>query len=339
MKKLIIVITFLLYVLTIVHAQSDNEGIIVPGETLAEKFTWLTRSADSHNTYILIVTANENIDPQTIEYKGAINITIILKGDNENRTIRLRSHGSMFTISSDIVFILENNITLQGHAGNDNAIIRVNGGSFIMRHGSTITGNSNTSSNSYIGSPDTGGVYLNSGTFEMTDGNITDNNGRGVYVANNTTFTMNSGNITGNGNIVANGGGVYVDGTFTMRDGVISGNVANTSGGGVAVQFYGTFNMRGGTITGNKAGSNGGGVVVGSHVKFIKTGGVITGYNTDQSNGNVVKDDDGVLARRGHAVFVNGNIRKEITADSEINMSYNASGSNWRKPIVGGWEN
>ena len=61
-------------------------GTMVPGNSLAEKFAWLQRSAESHNTYILEVSANENIAPTTLEYKGAINVTVVLRGDNVNRT-------------------------------------------------------------------------------------------------------------------------------------------------------------------------------------------------------------------------------------------------------------
>jgi hypothetical protein len=60
---------------------------------------------------------------------------------------------------------------------------------------------------------------------------------------------------------------------------------------------------------------------------FTKSGGTITGYNSDQNNGNVVKDDAGnVIARNGHAVWVNQNLRKETTAGPGINLSNRDSG-------------
>jgi len=70
-----------------------------------------------------------------------------------------------------------------------------------------------------------------------------------------------------------------------------------------------------------------------SRSTFAKTGGTITGYNSDRSNGNVVKDDNDVLARRGHAVQVNDNIREETAAGPGVNMSY----SNGK--ATGGWDN
>jgi hypothetical protein len=267
-------------------------GTIVPGSSLTEKLAWLQRSADSHNTYILEVNANENIDPHTFYYEGAINITVVLRGDNINRTIRLKSHSWMFKIRSNVTFILDNNITLHGHPGNTSPLVWPDsGGTFIMRPGSTITGNINTSRNL------NGGAVGINGTFEMIGGTIS-------------------------GNTSPIGGGVTNFGKFIMRGGIISGNTASEGGG---VYTSGTFTMNDGIITGNTAGGNGGGVHF-SGGTFNKSGGTITGYSSDSINGNVVKDDAGnVLARRGYAVFVNSGRRKETTAGPEVSLNNNTA--------------
>jgi TolB-like protein len=301
-----------------------TEGTMVPGNSLSEKFTWLDRNADSHNTYILVVNANETIAPYAFNYSGAINITIALRGDNQNRTIRLRTNGTMFTINTHVTFVLENNITLMGHNGNNGVIVSINGGTFKMRTGTTITGNVRTNN-------DGSGVYLSDGSFEMTGGTISNNTasgrGGGVFISDYRTFTFSGGAITGN--TASRGGGVHIDnrspgGTLNMTGGIISGNTASNRGGGVNIES-GTFTMRGGTITGNTAKEYGGGVYVGG--TFNKTGGTITGYNTDQVSGNAVKDETGnTLARKGHAVFRNDNQRKETTAGTSANLSSNDSG-------------
>jgi parallel beta-helix repeat protein len=314
-------------------ATSTIQGTMVPGNNLTEKLAWLQRSADSHNTYIVEVSANENIAPHTLSYDGAINITIVLKGDKENRTIRLQSNGTMFTVRPNVTFVLENNITLRGHNGNNSTLVMVNGGTFRMNTGSTITGN-NTG-----GSGAGGGVYVE-GTFIMSGGTISGNTasnsgGGGVYVGSG-TFTMSGGTISGN--TAKWGGGVTVQlGTFTMTGGTIYSNSAD-AGGGVHVssqpsnQTPHIFIMRSGTISNNTAREGGGGVDVHSRTTFTKTGGVITGYNSDQNNGNVVRDEAGnVIARRGHAVLV-GNTRKETTAGPGVNLS-NVNGN-----ISGAWD-
>jgi predicted outer membrane repeat protein len=95
--------------------------------------------------------------------------------------------------------------------------------------------------------------------------------------------------------------------------------------------MFTTFNMRGGIITGNTARESGGGVYS-RGATFTKTGGIITGYTSDQTNGNVARDDGYILGRRGHAVYVNENQRKETTAGTGDNMSSRTSGA------AGGWD-
>jgi hypothetical protein len=284
------------------HTQID--GIMVPGKNLAEKLTWLSRSGDSHNTYIIELNANESANPHTFQFSGGINITVVLRGDNQNRTIRLSSHGTMFTVRKDVTLVLDNNITLMGHSGNSRSLVSVNGGTLRMNNGATITGNIVSGNCCCHGGS---GVRVNNGTFEMIGGTI-------------------SGNTTG-----GDGGGVNVVGraTFNMSGGTISGNNAR-SGGGVWVN--GTFNMRGGTIASNMARVSGGGVIAGG--QFTKGGGTITGHANDPQNGNVVRDaEDFVLARKGHAVYISDTQRRERTAGPDIRMNKQTTGT------AGGWDN
>lgn len=341
-----------------VTVEETAEGTILRGTKLAPKLDWLPRNAESHNTYIIEVTANENVAPRTLEFKDAINITIILRGDSINRILRLASNGIMFTVNANVTFVLDSNITLQGHSQNTGPMVKVDGGGiFKMNAGSTITGNSNTGrvdgggihvwygifemnggtiSNNISTNGNGGGVYFSQGTFEMKGGTISGNtatNGGGIYsipyVA--ASITINAGTITGN---TANneGGGVYVGNTVIVNDGIISENTA-AKGGGVSSSVGGNFIMRGGTITGNTATEYGGGVYVyAQRSSFSKTSNsIITGYNSDKTNGNVVRDKEGVLARRGHAVYndksSNSN-RKETTSGIKENLS-SGSSENW----------
>ena len=127
---------------------------------------------------------------------------------------------------------------------------------------------------------------------KITGGNAT--YGGGVYVEG--TFNMYGGNITGNtaaDNTAGNGGGVCVTGTFNMSGGNITGNTATggSAGRGGGVYVEGTFNMSGGNITGNTAtggsAGNGGGVSVVDGAKFYMSGGNITGNTADSPGGGV----------------------------------------------------
>jgi len=302
---------------------------------VANELARIQREAESHGTYIIEVSADENIAPHTLEYMGAINVTVILRGIGGNRTLRLATNGTMFTVSSNVTFVLDNNITLQGHSQNTREMVRVNNnGIFKMNDGTTITDNNG------------GGVYVLHGSFEMTGGIISGNTrnvwdvsigtGGGGIFFHGGSFDMKGGSIFGN-TTTGLGGGVALAGcNFNMSGGNISSNNAS-DGGGVYAQG-GTFNMTGGTITNNIAINKGGGVYL-RDIDFNKGGGTITGYNSDQSNGNVVRDAVGnVIARRGHAVSI-GNSVNEIKAykDNTVGSSDNLF-STWLYHFSGEWD-
>lgn len=109
-------------------------------------------------------------------------------------------------------------------------------------------------------------------TFTMNGGTISGNNaevmGGGVYVPwSDNTFIMNGGTISGNA--ADRGGGVCTNGgTFEMNGGTISGNYANYGGG-----VCGSFTMKDGFITGNNAVVKGGGGFLYNSGGFIKLSG------------------------------------------------------------------
>ena len=190
-------------------------------------------------------------------------------------------------IMNNTASVTENKI---GYGSTGGAGVYVNGGTFEMHNSASVTGNKATN-----GTLNGGGVYVNgSGTFAMNNsasvsGN-TANQGGGVYVESG-TFNMNDGTITGNkakndkASNDTNGGGVFVNksGTFNMNDGAISDNKATNSdeknttyGGGVYVSG-GTFTMNGGTSSVSKnTAKNGGGVSV-SFGTFNMNDGKISG--------------------------------------------------------------
>ena len=256
-------------------AVSVYESVNPPEDSrsLAEKLAWFenVNNVQAGHTYTLNVGANETIAPQTISYFTLHDdVTIILKGSGAERVVSLNGNGPLFTLSYHVILKLDENITLKGHSGNNDSLVRVTGGGkLVMEQGSKITGNT---------APDGGGVYLYGGTFTMNGGTISDNTATNY------------------------GGGVYIyggTGIFTMTGGTISGNTAKR-GGGVYVQNR--FVMSAGTITGNTASEYGGGVYVQMNALLDKTGGTVSGYNAGSSN-NTVKDGSGVLNNRGHAIY------------------------------------
>jgi hypothetical protein len=116
-----------------------------------------------------------------------------------------------------------------------------------------------------------------------------------------------------------------------MSGGVISGNSAAASGGGVHL-FAGMFTMSGGVISGNSAAASGGGVGVSASGRFAKTGGVIYGYDgaapNDPYNDKVVNSSGIIQNNSGHAVSIlNTSYRGETTLGPENQLFYNYPGT------------
>ena len=223
--------------------------------------------------------------------------------------------GGTFTMNGEATSVSNNTATNDKKTGTGG--VYVVDGTFTM-NGGTISGNTadltdggvgvyraakfemnNTASVKDNTAKNGGGVYVESGTFNMNDGTISgnkakndkasnDTNGGGVFVNKSGTFNMNDGAISGNeatNTETANttyGGGVYVSGgTFTMNGKTtsVSNNTA-TNGGGVYAAS-GKFNMNDGAISGN----TGNGVFVHDHATFtVSKTPTVTG-NTNTKNG------------------------------------------------------
>lgn len=111
-----------------------------------------------------------------------------------------------------------------------------------------------------------------------------------------------------------------------MNDGVISKNTAKgESAGGGGVFVDGTFTMNGGTISGNNTPKSGGGVFV-SNGTFTKSNkaGVIYG-------GDVAEDKANKADKYGHAVYTSNGSR-DSTVRATMALDSEKQGS------VGGWE-
>lgn len=190
-----------------------------------------------------------------------------------------------------------NNITYEGggvytkkNNGDAAYVFIMNGGSICNNNGGGVYITSSSSSGSNT-------VYIND-TFRMNGGSISDNNGSGVYSYSG-TFTMNDGVISGN-QTSNRGGGLYNAGKFTLNGGSITENTVTYTdqtsneygGGGVynANNYNNSFVMNGGEISRNTA-KYGGGIYNASNYTI-----------TSQMNGGVIKDN---IAQAGGAIYLN----------------------------------
>ena len=230
---------------------SDLLPVATVGKAM-EKLSGMT------NTTIILVG---NVDVQNTLAFTASYPNITLKGGATPVTLTYRGTGRAITVSGGKL-TLEENITITGA---DDGAVEITGGEFVMKTGSTLSGNEANSG---------GAVYVDGGSFTMSGGTISNNDaasGGGVSVKSG-SFTMSGtdakiqNNVASSDLIGGSGGGVYVvGGTFTMIDGTISDNTTSRigAGGGIYVNG-GNVSVSGGSIDSNIAGTAGGGVYVAS---------------------------------------------------------------------------
>jgi len=237
--------------------------------------------------FIVNVTSDLSLGPQTLTLAAYRNKTITLKGNSVDRKITLSSQGSLFTVGADVKLVLKN-ITLQGRSDNNTSLVKVNkDGKLVVNSGGKVTGNTYTTSDKVTGGA---GIFVDGGTLEIKGGEISENRltysntsylnsdvrGGGVYAANGSTVLMSGGIIKNNhinstrvGYGGSSGGGIaiYNGSVFEMISGIIEGNTITDQvtggdsyavGGGVRISgapSLSLFNFKGGIIRNNTCNS------------------------------------------------------------------------------------
>jgi hypothetical protein len=288
-------------------------------ENLQSALDWLKDNADGGN-YTVHVGRNQTITPQPLKYGTPISITLV-STDGSEKQIGLSKTGSLFTIGAGVTLTLERGITLKGLSNNLVPLVSVEkNGMLVMKDGSAIRDNSNI--RNYLFESNGAGVSV-AGKFVMDGGSILNNRvpglctGGGVILINSGEFTMNGGLISGN-YAESKGGGVgsyhslsEERAVFLMTGGTISNNTSG-SGGGVYVSNYTSFTMTGGAISNNKAYSGGGvevgGYAYGSSGELTMTGGVISNNLAELTGGGIFSQyaHKGKIVIGGNAV-ISGN--------------------------------
>ena len=147
-------------------------------------------------------------------------------------SLDLNGHGILTTGNNGVIAITGTNgkLTLTDSApGNQNTVYLNSGGRGVPSNTEGATGTSVT------------GGYIAGGV----NGGSNNLNGGGVYTNFGCEFTMSGGTIIGN--VTNHGGGVHNNGTFTLRGGTITKNVAaNGYGGGIYNND--TFNISGNPV-------------------------------------------------------------------------------------------
>jgi len=197
---------------------------------LLNQFAWVRELGQDGGEYTFELSGDETIAPQSLNWTGINDVTIILRGSVPSTLSLSETRGSLFSIGSGFTLVLDDNITLQGRDDNNTSLVEV-GGTLVMNEGARITGNTGLGGR---------GVRVNSGGVFILDG--------GEISGNSTTDTGWQATAPGQG------GGVRVEsgGRFDMLLGTISGNTGQ-NGGGVFVANNGIFQISNGIIHGSDA--------------------------------------------------------------------------------------
>jgi len=228
-------------------------------------------------------------DMRHIIVYGTLNLeNIILDGEKTGGGLDVRSLTEPFdqlgTLNINEGAVVQNCFTSENGGG-----ISLNGN--LTLNGGTITGNI-AGNDAFVSG---GGVWVNQGTFVMTDGEISNNKA-----------VSSTGSSFGGGVSVSNG--ELMDGLFTMFDGTVSdneadygGGISSTTGGGNTVN---KVEISGGRIENNKAGIRGGGVMLGTSTELVINGHT-TIYANEAPNGGGVYAALGTVTMTGG--WINGN--------------------------------
>ncbi len=173
----------------------------------------------------------------------------------------------------------------------------VNSGTFEM-YGGKISNNGNSDYSC--------GVHnIDNGNFSMLGGEISNNTGFGVNNRGTYNQGWNYGRFSMSGGVISNndGGGVQNSAIFSMSGGEISNNAGGNlmqSGGGVSNS--GTFSMSGGVISNNQA-THGGGVYNYPEGNFSLSENAVISDNKAEVGGGVY--NAGTFNRRGGVISGN----------------------------------
>jgi len=292
---------------------------ITPSNAANKNVTWSTSNTSvatvsATGTVTAISAGSAIITVTTVDgnLTATCNVTVRITSWNVNNesswyeavnSIKNGGNGTVGTPKTYIITV-SGNIPIPGSTVNSfgnisNAVVILNGNGklYLTSRGSMLT----------IGSSQT--VRIDSvdltlqGIKTGQNGSNQDNNASVVTVAASGRLEFKNGIISGN--TAVSGGGVYVDGSFTMSGGMISGN-NSLFGGGVFINSSGSFTMTGGTIDGNAAIATpstgyGGGVYVGG--SFTMTGGTISGNSAGIYGGGVYINTDATFSKSGNSII------------------------------------
>lgn len=269
---------------------SDDTGLGTkhrPFATVQKAVSAINDKNNAETDYTILVSGKvtENV---VIDSLAAKSLTLRgVTGRDQNDTavdiLDGNSNGTTLTVQTATPITIADLMITGGKTTSDNGGgLRIeNGANVTLIAGAIISANEATKNG--------GGIWNSGSTLTINSGAIIEGNkanqhGGGIYNCADAILTLNGGTIQEN-EAAQYGGGVYNAHTFTMNDGTITNNTAQ-SGAGVnaaGAESAGIFTMNGGTISANKASDKGGGVYVYGDT-FVMSGNAYIPAGSDGKN-------------------------------------------------------
>ena len=253
-------------VIVMPYSPNVSSMITVPSSSSSQRYSLtmtnvtLTGGTDLKDEYPnMLVTVNSS---------STVTSTVTLNNVKTEKTVNaICANGGSVTLNNCPSLTADNNvITVNVYSTSSSApkgTVTLNGTTHVTggKYGAVVTkGTLTMNGSAQVSNAELTGVYVDAdGIFTMNSGSVQNNgstdsgaNGGGVFVAG--TFTANSNAVTISENAAANGGGIYYakEATLQLSDKFNITNNTAVNGGGVYVAA-GIVEQRGAEITGNTA--------------------------------------------------------------------------------------
>lgn len=265
--------------------------------------------------------------------KGESAIAVLACNLNVEKNTAIKNLKNMIGIADSYAGIVYFDGEITGMQGSRNAL-NIQNDNFNVTIGPNAWIHDNHTGYGTIYSQGTGGTLH---IYGKINNNIASDRGGGLAMANNfgpSTVTMYDGAEICNNYSAQTGGGVMVSvGTFIMKGGKISNNVAKDEGGGIYVRRGGTLILEAGTVAGNQTKSFGGGIAYEASdykgcVPCVELdGGSVSGnkmHVTISKNNDAIETTGGVsndiaISEKSDDVF--SHITRYLNISDKINLS------------------
>ncbi len=209
-------------------------------------------------------------------------------------------------------------LTLRNTEVTDNSAQRSSGGLFVSEKSSATLINSTISNNTVLGSGRVGGGIGVSGysSVELFNSTVFNNMasiGGGISIGSNSTLNLTDSSVSNNlASLLVEGigGGILArDSMINLKSSIISGNVAQESGGGISASGTTSINLENSTLSGNSA-RIGGGVSIFTDGSLILTNSTVADNVSRASySGQIEVSSTGTLALSNSIIASAGNGR------------------------------